>query len=127
MTARSATAFFVFSALVLTMVGTLAARHALTPTDHLTFKAPVALPGVTLAPGEYSFQVNYVDAGNVVQVRQRASHRLVFQGLTMRVQRPRERKAGSVVLGERRVGEAAPVLVWYPTTTGLGFEFVYEP
>jgi hypothetical protein len=126
MNARSATAFFLFSALVFTMVGMLAARPAFPAADHLTFRVPVTLPGVTLAPGEYSFEVNYVDAGNVVQVHQRASRQLVFQGMTTRVQRPRARKAGSVVLGEHRSGEAAPVLVWYPRTTGIGFEFRHE-
>jgi hypothetical protein len=115
-----------FGAVVFTMVAMVAARSSYPGEDHLTFKAPVALPGVTLAPGNYSFEVNYVDAGNVVQVHERASRQLVFQGMTMRVPRPRGRKPGSIVLGEHRTGEAAPVLVWYPTASGLGFEFLYE-
>lgn len=101
-------------------------RTVTSTVDYVTFAVPVTLPGVTVGPGEYSFRVNYVDSGNAVQVRRRDSNRLVFLGLTERVQRPHGAGAGTVRLGEARAGEAAPVLVWYPTSTVLGFRFLHE-
>jgi hypothetical protein len=101
------------------------ARVETSTEDYVTFRAPVALPGVTLGAGEYSFRVNYVDSGNAVQVRHRESNRLMFLGLTERVLRPASVDAGTFRLGEAREGEAAPVLVWYPTSTMLGFRFLH--
>jgi hypothetical protein len=102
------------------------ASSAASTVDYVMFAAPVTLPGVTLGAGEYSFRVNYVDSGNAVQVRHRDSNRLVFLGLTERVQRPHAVAAGTFRLGEARAGEAAPVLVWYPTSTTLGFRFLHD-
>ncbi len=52
----------------------LDARH----TTHFTFRAPVALPGVTLPPGSYVFEVLNPDmSGDLVRVSTRDRNRTV--------------------------------------------------
>jgi hypothetical protein len=113
------------SVVVVGAVATVAARPGLHAVEHLTFPVPVALPAVTLVAGEYTFQVNHVDAGNVVNVRHRQSNRLVFQGFTMAVERPRG-LTKSVVFAEAVEGQATPIAAWYPMGESRGYQFVYS-
>jgi hypothetical protein len=117
--------------LTLGLLAAAAGLHAetvLTRLEYLTFRAPVALPGVTLGAGSYAFEVANPDAGDVVRVRNRATNRVAFVGFTFRVQRPAGagKRTGQVVLGEGRRGEAAPILAWYPVDEDLGYQFIYR-
>ena len=94
---------------------------------YLTFSRAVALPGVTLQPGTYAFELSSpYTAANVVLVRDRARTRALYQGFTHRVPRPanwNERR--QVQFGESAHGAPAPILAWYPLDTATGFEFIY--
>lgn len=95
--------------------------------EFLTFSGPVGLPGVTLVAGEYSFEVAHVDSGDVVRVRYRKTNRVTYTGFTNRIERPRSLAMDkSVLLGEARAGEAAPILAWFPIDDRTGYEFVYD-
>jgi len=95
---------------------------------YLTFSVPVALPGVTLQPGTYAFELATPNtAGNVVLVRDRARTKALFSGFTYRSPRPANwNEKRQIVLGEAGPGEARPILAWYPVDNGMGFEFIYH-
>ena len=106
-----------------------AAVHATTADrlTYLTFSAPVGLPGVTLAPGTYAFDIFNTGSGaNVVRVRNKERNQTYFLGLTDRINRPFGLPADhSVTLGESRVGTAPPIVAWYPTDESQGRRFLY--
>ena len=92
--------------------------------EYLTFNRPVQLPGVSLGAGTYSFET--ADAGDhVVRVRNRATNLVVFQGFTMRVDRPAS-MTRSVTFGESRRDEAVPIVTWYPPDMTYGHQFIYR-
>jgi hypothetical protein len=94
--------------------------------ETLRFSAAVALPGVTLGAGEYTFEVNHVDSGDVVRVRVGRTDRVVFAGFTTLAERPRGMQAHkSIVFGEVRSGDAPPILAWYPRNRVVGYAFDY--
>ena len=96
---------------------------------YLTFSKPVGLPGVTLAPGTYAFELaSPYTSGNVVLVRDRARTRALFSGFTYRALRPANwSEKRQIVLGEAGgQGEARPILAWYPVDNEMGFEFIYH-
>jgi len=95
--------------------------------QYLTFSGAVALPGVTLAAGSYSFEIADPNGTNsVVLVRDRASRKAMFMGLTNRIERPRGVEAGHVVLGEARRGEVPPIVAWYAPDEDTGRQFIYR-
>ena len=95
--------------------------------EYLTFSGPIGLPGVTLVAGQYAFEVAHVDSGDVVRVRYRKTDRVSYMGFTHRLERPRSLAMDkSVLLGEARPGEAAPILAWFPIDARTGYEFVYS-
>jgi hypothetical protein len=112
-------------------VGLLVATTTVSATlanrlEHLTFRIPVALPGVTLHPGAYTFELANPDSGDIVRVRNRVTNHVEFLGFTRRVDLPRDgRVKRPVVLGEARPGEAAPILAWYPLDATRGYQFIY--
>jgi|SRR5687768_9508526 hypothetical protein len=92
----------------------------------LSFTRTVALPGVTLAPGSYVFEI--VDAGylDVVRVRNSRTNRPEFMGFTHKVPRPdRLRGSSAVTLGESARNAPAPIKVWYPADGSDGRQFIY--
>jgi len=116
-------------ALALGLAAGSAAVHATTADrlTYLTFSGPVGLPGVTLAPGTYAFDIfNSGSGANVVRVRNKERNRTYFLGLTDRVNRPfglpDDRR---VTLGEARVGDAPPIVAWYPSDDAQGRGFHY--
>jgi hypothetical protein len=93
----------------------------------VSFNRSVALPGVTLAPGTYSFEIvdnaGYLD---VVRVRNSETKNPLFTGFTNKVPRPdRLRGKSAVTLGEAPRNGPAPVKVWYPGDRSDGREFIY--
>ena len=129
-TVRRSAAAAAFGLLVL--VGAGATRATATArADQLTlytFKRAVALPGVTLRPGTYAFQIANVDgANNIVMVRDAAQRESLFLGFTYRSPRPAGwSEKRQIVFGESGPGEAAPILAWYPVDNAMGYEFIYR-
>jgi len=93
----------------------------------LSFNRAVALPGVTLAPGRYTFEI-VDDAGqlNIVRVRNAGTNAPEFMGHTHRVPRPpRLQGRSAVTLGEAPRNAAQPIQVWYPADGSDGRQFIY--
>src|SRR5215510_101343 len=83
--------------------------------ETMEFSAAIALPGVALPPGAYSFELADPNNASLVVVRERSTRNPKFIGFTLRVKRPAGASSvGSVVLGEARRGEAKPVRAWFP-------------
>lgn len=102
------------------------AWSSLTRTNHLTFTGAVALPGVVLAPGSYTFESGPVDFDpNLVRVMSRDGRRLLYQGFTAPVSRPRNVTGPVVMFGEAPAGQARPIAEWYPVGRSDGHKFVY--
>jgi hypothetical protein len=88
----------------------------------------MALPGVILPPGRYTFEVaNPSTSANTVLVTSGDAHRTVhFLGLAARVERPRRMPADQVIsVGEAPDGEPIPILAWYPAGFSTGYRFNY--
>src|SRR5262245_38174983 len=85
------------------VIGVLVATSArawTSDTNYLTFNGPVALPGVTLPAGTYTFRTPSGIDKNVVQVMDRAGTKSYFMGITRPVSRPRPGTALLVTMGE---------------------------
>ena len=97
-------------------------------TNYLTFSKPVALPGVVLPAGSYTFEVANIDtSGNVVRVASRYGRRQLFQGFTERVSRPSGLpKDQAVSLGEASPDAPPPIVAWYPLGEAVGHRFIYR-
>jgi hypothetical protein len=94
--------------------------------NHLTFSGPVSLPGVTLAPGTYTFEAGPQGTTDlsIVRVTTRNGRMVLYQGFTTLVARPRG-NVPMVTFGEAPAGQAAPIKVWYPTQSTIGHQFRY--
>ena len=117
--------------LVLGLAAGASSLHAwTTPTrlSYLTFSSPVALPGVTLRPGTYAFEIADMNgSANVVLVRNRTRTEAFYMGLTNPVDRPGQiGRHGAVTLGEGVHGAARPIVVWYPPESAAGHAFIYS-
>jgi hypothetical protein len=119
---------FVLAASAVVLVALLGAASmqawsSLNHVNHLTFSGVVSLPGVTLAPGTYTFEAGPQDNDrSIVRVMTRDGRTILYQGLTTPVSRPRGR-APVVVFGEARVGQPTPIRVWYPMRSTIGHQF----
>ena len=113
----------VLAAIVLSTVSQASAP--LTETNNLTFRSPVALPGVTLPAGTYVFERDSVDNSRIVRVKSPNYQKLLFVGLTMPVTRPRGLKS-PVSFGEAAAGEPIPIIAWYPVGSDRGHQFLYR-
>ena len=95
-------------------------------TNHLTFSAPVALPGVTLARGTYIFELASPTSLDVVRVLSRDRSKIHFMGLTTQIQRPAGMPADRMVsLGEAPAGTPPPIMAWYQLGNSTGNKFIY--
>jgi hypothetical protein len=95
--------------------------------NRLTFSAPVALPGVVLAAGSYSFGVASPTALDVVVVRNPQSGKVLYMGFTTTVTRPRNlSKDAAIVFGEVAASQARPIATWYEIGEPTGHQFLYQ-
>jgi hypothetical protein len=122
--------WFAIAMLVFGIVAAGSSTHesaAAATGDRLTFSRVTALPGVTLAAGEYIFERASEDNGaNVVRVRDATRSAVRFLGYTHEVRRPnRDTSKGFVELGEASPGQPAPIKVWYPGGRDRGYAFVW--
>ncbi len=96
--------------------------------NNLTFNRPVALPGVMLAAGSYSFEVLEPGVGaDIVRVWNRERTQVFYTGITRSIDRPRHADPTRIVqLGESVAGAAPPIVAWYPIASPTGHEFIYS-
>lgn len=120
----------VFTAAIalLALASATPSRAALGPGDRITFSGAVALPGVVLPAGSYTFEVaNPWSSHTVVRVASRDTGRVHFLGFTRMVPRPADLPADQLIsLGEAPRGEAVPIEVWYPGGRSQGHRFIYR-
>jgi hypothetical protein len=121
---------FVLTASAVVLVALLGAAStqawsSLNRVNHLTFSGPVSLPGLTLASGTYTFEAGPLDSDpSVVRVTTRDGRRVLYQGLTTPVSRPRG-SVPVVMFGEAPAGAPVPIKIWYPTQGTNGHQFRY--
>ena len=95
--------------------------------NYLTFKAPFALPGVTLPAGTYTFESVIPGSYDVVRVMSRDRRQSYLTVFTRRVERPRGLPANrQVVFQEAPTGVAQPIKTWFPIGQSIGHQFIYE-
>jgi hypothetical protein len=111
------------AALALMVAGSVMA-FGVNHQNRLTFSRSVALPGVVLPAGSYTFDVASDTALDVVVVRNRT--KVVYMGFTNQVLRPTWMPSGGLVMiGEAPANEAPPVTAWYEIGRSIGHEFRY--
>jgi len=103
-------------------------RASFGPADRITFSGAVALPGVVLPAGAYTFEVANPDSSlRVVRVTRRDTGRVLFSGHTQMIPRPVNLPADQLIgLGEAPRGDAVPITVWYPSGRSQGHRFIYR-
>ena len=90
-------------------------------TNYLTMNRPAALPGIVLPPGSYVFEA-VQGHPDIVRVTDRLTNRVLYQGFTEIV--PRPRGLTSVVLfGEAPRGLPIPIEAWFPSGAQTGNAF----
>jgi hypothetical protein len=96
-------------------------------TTYFTFRAPVALPGVTLPPGSYVFEVMNPDmSADLVRVANRERSKTYTLQFTRRVHRDGRGDLKSIItLGESANGMPKPIKTWFPDNETTGREFLY--
>jgi hypothetical protein len=96
-----------------------------TDTNYLTFNGPVALPGVTLPAGTYTFRSPAIDR-NIVQVMDRGETKSYYMGITRPVSRSRGGTELLVTIGEAAARQVPPIQAWFPRGASEGHAFIYE-
>jgi len=96
-------------------------------TTYFTFRAPVALPGVTLPPGSYVFEVLNPDmSADLVRVSSRDHSKTYALQFTRHVHRDRRGDMKSIItLGEAASGTPQRIKTWFPENETTGREFLY--
>ena len=111
------------AALALMVAGSVLA-FGVSHKNELTFSRPVALPGVVLPAGSYTFDMATDTALDVVVVRNRT--KVLYMGFTSAVERPASMsKTSAITLGEASANEAPPITTWYEIGRTIGHEFRY--
>jgi hypothetical protein len=106
------------------LAGSAQAWGAPSHTTYVTFSRSVALPGVQLAPGTYSFEV--LKPG-IVRVSSRDSKRVYLTTFTRDVERPEGLSSDRVILlGEAPEGAGLEITGWYPQFESAGHQFIYR-
>lgn len=102
------------------------AWSSLTRVNHLTFSGAVALPGVVLPAGSYTFEAGPQDNDSrIVRVLTRDGRRVMYTGFTMLVSRSSATQGAVITFGEAPKGEPMPISVWYPAHSVIGHQFRY--
>jgi|RhiMethySRZTD1v2_1073278.scaffolds.fasta_scaffold12274_12 hypothetical protein len=123
--------YFAFTAAVALMACAFAVRtgaQSWGQLEKITFSQAVALPGVVLPAGAYTFEIATPNSSaNVVRVIHRDTHQVYFAAFTERVRRPGNLRPGQrMTFGEAVAGEAVPINVWYPGAGAEGHRFLYR-
>jgi hypothetical protein len=111
----------------LALVAVAAHAWGFSHENKLKFSRPVALPGIVLPAGTYSFDVASPTALDVVVVRSANRDKLYYMGFTRTVSRPRHMSSQTpVAFGEAAANEAPPIAAWYEIGDTTGHEFIYR-
>jgi hypothetical protein len=95
--------------------------------NRLNFTRSVALPGVVLPAGTYSFDVVSPTALDVVVVRSADHRKLYYMGFTQTIERPRKMSANTpIAFGETSANEPPPIAAWYEVGETTGHRFIYR-
>ncbi|HXD15802.1 MAG TPA: hypothetical protein VN654_02225 [Vicinamibacterales bacterium] len=95
--------------------------------NKLTFNGPVALPGVVLPAGLYSFNVASDTALDIVVVSEARSGKRLYMGFTNTVTRPRAMsKNAPIAFGEATANQPRPIAAWYELGATVGHQFLYR-
>jgi len=114
------------AAVALTCVAAAAQAWGFNHENTLKFTRPVALPGVVLPAGTYSFDVASPTALDVVVVRDATRGKVFYMGFTRTIARPRNMSSAiPVAFGEASANEAPPIAAWYEIGDTTGHEFIY--
>jgi hypothetical protein len=114
------------TAVALTCVAAAAQAWGFSHENTLKFTRPVALPGVVLPAGTYSFDVASPTALDLVVVRGANRGKVFYMGFTRTISRPRNMSSAvPVAFGEASANEAPPIAAWYEIGDITGHEFIY--
>ena len=95
--------------------------------EHLTFNAPIALPGVVLAAGTYTFEIPSEGASHsLVRVSSRDGRQVYLTQFTREVAKNPNVEAPKVTFSEAAAGTARPINAWYPDGSETGKQFIYN-
>jgi hypothetical protein len=96
--------------------------------NQLTFTRPVALPGVVLPAGAYSFDlVDSRSSLDLVIVRDRAQTKVFYMGFTNLVRRPNGMSTSApVAFAEAPANQPRPIAVWFEIGDSIGHQFLYQ-
>jgi hypothetical protein len=98
--------------------------------DHhtrFTFSQPVAIPGVTLPAGTYTFRmVDPTGGSRVVQVLDANARRSYTMFMSIPATRQDVARKPEVSFMETAAGMPAAVKIWWPEGSSLGHEFIYS-
>ncbi len=110
------------------MVASTHAWGTTTRVNHLTFNKAVALPGVVLPAGAYTFEaVAGITDRNIVRVRARNGQGPVYVGYTREVRRSAGIPSNRMVsFGEAPTDQPTPIVAWYEIDSSIGHEFLYR-
>jgi hypothetical protein len=117
------------SLLAIAVLGVLATASAYALTNdvnYVTFSGPIALPGVTLPAGTYTFRTPSDMDKNIVQVMNRGETKSYYMGITRPVARPRGRTQLLVTVGEASARQVPPIQAWFPLGQTEGHAFIYD-
>jgi hypothetical protein len=114
-------------AAILGLVMTASGKAWVTPnrTTLLTFSGPVALPGVVLAAGTYTFE-RADGHPDIVRVLSRDRSSVYFMAFTRQVDRPEGLPSNRVVTFRESSGGAPPIEAWYPADSSISHGFIYD-
>ena len=113
------------AALALMVAGSVLA-FGVSHKNQLTFSRPVALPGVVLPAGSYTFDVASENALDIVVVRNKARTKVLYMGFTSTVERPASMSTTmAIAFGEASASEPPPIAAWYEIGKTIGHEFRY--
>ena len=118
------------AALTLAVLAVLAGRvtaQQLNTNDKtfLTFTSAVEMPGVTLQPGTYVFQLADSPSRNVVQVWDNDGKNMIGHWTFVQAERPQVTEDTVVMFKETREGATPAVQFWYFPGEKVGKEFIY--
>jgi hypothetical protein len=96
--------------------------------NQVTFNRSVALPGVVLPAGSYTFERGGTKLDlDLVVVRNRARTKVFYTGFTNAVTRPQGMSKNTpITFGETSANEPPPIAAWYEVGDSLGHEFRYR-
>jgi hypothetical protein len=127
MTNRKSLRIAFATALLAMVVGASGHAGSFNHDNRLTFSRPVALPGVVLPAGEYSFDVASPTSLDVVVVRNQRSGKVLYMGFTNIVQRPKTLSNDTpITFGEAPANEPRPISTWYEIGQAMGHQFLYR-